>query len=494
MAINLSAFAGVAAQFFDNAGNPLSGGLLYSYNAGTTTPATTFTSQSGTVANSNPIVLDSSGRPASPVWVDGGKLYKFVLRTSTGVLLGTWDNVPGIDDPTVFNNMITVTGVNSLSGTSNPPLTGYATGATYSFVVQNANTGPVTISIDGLGSKNITYAGGVALGAGQLIAGAIASIQYDGSQFQLNSVSSGFNAGNNVGINTPALTANNPSARLAVGGDVTLTQTSGSYTFNCYYSGTNARWEYVTAGAPAAAINWNSNISGGLTFLSTGTTTGAAGSNAPMVARWLVNSSGDLQALTNLIVGGNSSARLFFRTGANTTIAEMGPGSVSGDGNKLGITTVSPGTNIVIGTNATGRIEITDATTLVYHNLWLTSQSGTLGYGTGAGGSVTQSTSKSTSVTLNRPCGRITTSNSSLNYQSLDKSDMAEFVFNNSLITADSVVALSIGGTTPTGGSYRAEAFEVAAGSCKIRLQNLTAGIRSEAVQINFAIIRGATA
>ena len=301
-----------------------------------------------------------------------------------------------------------------------------------------------------------------------------------------------------IGINTPALTANNPSTRLAVAGDVTLVGGARSYVFNAYYSATNARWEYASAGETAAG--WVQTTAGRYVFISTGSTTGAAGSNAPMAERMSVESNGsigftgDVQAKTNLFVGGNALGRQYFRTATNTTIAEIGPGSVTGDGNKLGITTVSPGTNIVIGTNATGRIEITDATTLVYHNLWLTSQSGTLGYGTGAGGSVTQSTSKSTSVTLNRPCGRITTSNSSLNYQSLDKSDMAEFVFNNSLITADSVVALSIGGTTPTGGSYRAEAFEVAAGSCKIRLQNLTAGIRSEAVQINFAIIRGATA
>jgi len=62
MAVNLSPVGGVAAQFFDNNGDPLSGGLLYSYASGTTTPLATYTSSTGLTANTNPIVLDSAGR------------------------------------------------------------------------------------------------------------------------------------------------------------------------------------------------------------------------------------------------------------------------------------------------------------------------------------------------------------------------------------------------------------------------------------------------
>jgi hypothetical protein len=60
--VNFSPFAGAGAQFFDNNGVMLSGGLLYTYAAGTTTPQATYTSISGDVANTNPIVLNSSGR------------------------------------------------------------------------------------------------------------------------------------------------------------------------------------------------------------------------------------------------------------------------------------------------------------------------------------------------------------------------------------------------------------------------------------------------
>jgi hypothetical protein len=97
MAVSLSCFAGVGAQFFDNSGIPLSGGLIYTYEAGTTTPAATYTSASGSTAHPNPIVLDSAGRvPSGEIWLDDSLTYKFILRTSTGVLIATYDNVPGV--------------------------------------------------------------------------------------------------------------------------------------------------------------------------------------------------------------------------------------------------------------------------------------------------------------------------------------------------------------------------------------------------------------
>lgn len=182
--INLSSFAGAGAQFFDNNGVPLVGGLLYVYTAGTTTPATTWTTSSGTVSNTNPVVLDAGGRTPNEIWVNGGVLYKFVLKNSSGVTIGTYDNIPAIDDPTAFNNIITVTGTNTLIGTSTPPNTAYTRGMTLSFVVVNTNTGAVTIDVDGLGAKEITI-GSSPLSGGELVAGRITSLEYDGTRFQV---------------------------------------------------------------------------------------------------------------------------------------------------------------------------------------------------------------------------------------------------------------------------------------------------------------------
>lgn len=90
-------FAGVGQQFFDNNGVPLSGGKLFSYAAGTTTPVPTYTTSTGVTPHANPIILDSAGRVPSggEIWIDTGTAYKFVLKTATDIVIGTYDNVFG---------------------------------------------------------------------------------------------------------------------------------------------------------------------------------------------------------------------------------------------------------------------------------------------------------------------------------------------------------------------------------------------------------------
>jgi microcystin-dependent protein len=95
MAVNLSPI-GNGQQFFDNNGVPLNGGLLYTYQAGSTTLLTNYTDINGSIANSNPIVLDSSGRCTTEIWLTYGLNYKFVLKTSAGTTIGTYDNIYGI--------------------------------------------------------------------------------------------------------------------------------------------------------------------------------------------------------------------------------------------------------------------------------------------------------------------------------------------------------------------------------------------------------------
>ena len=94
----LSPVGGVAAQFFDSNGNPLSGGLIYTYEAGTTTPQATYTTVNGNIQHSNPIQLDAAGRvPTGEIWLVGGEVYKFVLKDANDVLIATYDNIIGIN-------------------------------------------------------------------------------------------------------------------------------------------------------------------------------------------------------------------------------------------------------------------------------------------------------------------------------------------------------------------------------------------------------------
>jgi hypothetical protein len=99
----LSPVGGAAAQFFTDSGVPLTGGKLYSYAAGTTTPQVTYTSSNGVTAHANPIILDSAGRvPGGEIWLISSS-YKFVLNTSTDVLIATYDNIRGFGSTSVTN-------------------------------------------------------------------------------------------------------------------------------------------------------------------------------------------------------------------------------------------------------------------------------------------------------------------------------------------------------------------------------------------------------
>lgn len=79
-------------QFFDANGNPLVGGKLYTYSAGTTSPLATYTDSTGTSANTNPVILDSRGE--ANVWLGAGS-YKMALKDSVGALIWTVDNILG---------------------------------------------------------------------------------------------------------------------------------------------------------------------------------------------------------------------------------------------------------------------------------------------------------------------------------------------------------------------------------------------------------------
>jgi len=82
----------------DNDGLPLVGGQVFWYLAGTSTLYDTYTSNLGTVAQSNPVILNSRGESANPIWLEAGITYKAVLMDSLSNLIRTIDNISGIND------------------------------------------------------------------------------------------------------------------------------------------------------------------------------------------------------------------------------------------------------------------------------------------------------------------------------------------------------------------------------------------------------------
>jgi hypothetical protein len=105
------------------------------------------------------------------------------------------------------------------------------------------------------------------------------------------------------------------------------------------------------------------------------------------------------------------------------------------------------------------------------------------GYTTAAQGAVTQATSKSTAVTLNKSAGRIT-----MDGAALAGNTAVSFTLNNSLLSANDVIILNVG-AVGTAGAYTTYVSSMSAGSAVLTLRNLTSGSLSEAVVLNFALI-----
>ena len=87
-------------QAIDSSGNPLSGGKVYTYAAGTSTPKTTYSDRSLTTPNANPVILDSDGE--ANIYLDGA--YKIVLKDSSDVTLWTEDDVSGYGASGLLND------------------------------------------------------------------------------------------------------------------------------------------------------------------------------------------------------------------------------------------------------------------------------------------------------------------------------------------------------------------------------------------------------
>lgn len=102
----------IKQQFFDDNGDPLAGGKIYSYQAGTTTPQATYTSSTGGTPNANPVVLDAAGRAA--IWLNTDLSYKFLIKTSADASVFNEDNIIGLST----NNSVATASIQDLAVTT----------------------------------------------------------------------------------------------------------------------------------------------------------------------------------------------------------------------------------------------------------------------------------------------------------------------------------------------------------------------------------------
>jgi len=182
-------------QFFANDGTPLVGGKLYTYAAGSTTPLATYTSYAGTVANTNPVILDSRGE--ANVWL-GAAIYKLALYDADNALIWTVDNILGNSNVADF-----------LASAVADQFTGTGSQTVFTLTGSPGSQAALKVSVDGLtfvpnvdytwsGGTTLTFIAAPILGAQILVQYAIA-VQQDSNVYTTLLVSQPVAASNDVG-------------------------------------------------------------------------------------------------------------------------------------------------------------------------------------------------------------------------------------------------------------------------------------------------------
>jgi parallel beta-helix repeat protein len=221
MQVTLSLFAGAGAQFLDNNGSILSGGLVYTYSAGTTTPLATYTNNLGNTAHSNPIVLDSAGRiPGGELWLTSGLGYKFVTKDANNVLIGTYDNVPSSSQPPVSNDASSIYYEQGYVATAGTFIVGITYLITY---VGSTNFQAIGASANQVG----TYFTATGVGSGTGMAQVSRTVQNKLQEFV--SVKDFGAKGDGSHDDTSAIQAAIDSVNVAGGGSVFIPATSSYY-------------------------------------------------------------------------------------------------------------------------------------------------------------------------------------------------------------------------------------------------------------------------
>jgi hypothetical protein len=296
-------------------------------------------------------------------------------------------------------------------------------------------------------------------------------------------------------------TNNSEKMRINSNGLVGIGTTSPQGILDVVGSGTQAARNYIyLQGGNVGGVN--PNHGGGFAFainFSGGNSesnmiwSGSAAGQYFSISRWngtavteqmRIDSSGNVGIGTSspsqkLQVGdGTADTRASFR--ANNAFA-VGIANGSGFAGWIG---GSGTTDVMVFSNSGGteRMRIDSS-----GNVLVTSAAG-LGYGTGSGGTVTQATDKSTAVTLNKPTGKITMNNAAMLTNAI-----VQFQFTNSLLTTSDVLQITQQSGNGSTGNYNVWVYGQNSGNAFIAVKNISAFTLSDALVLNFAIIKGAT-
>ena len=306
---------------------PRNGSGTYTLPAGN--PVVTGTTISSTWANNtlsdigtsltNSIAKDGQTTPTANLPMGGFK------HTSVAVAAATTDYARA--DQVQNGSLVyltSVSGADTITATAAISLASYATGQKFHFVSAGANTGAVTLNVNGIGAKAVTKNGTTALVAGEIASGAACEVIYDGTQFQLVSLTKiGTSANNLVQLNSSAqLPAVDGS--LLTGINTTQIQPISASV------GSNA----LTISASALSLDFRSTTLGSGTVtrvtgtpsnlvISSGSTLGTTNGVQSDIAVLAINNAGTIELAAVNIAGGVDLSE----TGRISTTAEGGAGA-----------------------------------------------------------------------------------------------------------------------------------------------------------------------
>jgi hypothetical protein len=192
--------------------------------ANTVISATVFNALTADLASglTNCITKDGQSTPTANIPMGSNK----ITGLANGTLIGDAANLGQVQSTVA--KLISITGTDTVLGTMSPTLTAYAAGQLFYFVAGGANTGAVTLNVDGLGAKAITRDGSTALAAGDINSGEIVVVIYDGTRFQMINAANSF--GNTTINGTLTVTGNtglqanvSVTSALSVGGTFAVT-------------------------------------------------------------------------------------------------------------------------------------------------------------------------------------------------------------------------------------------------------------------------------
>ena len=200
------------------------------------------------------------------------------------------------------------------------------------------------------------------------------------------------------------------------------------------------------------------------------------GTSSPSFPLTVVTSSSALGIAINGRSSDNLGSLYFYANNASTQHA-----TITASATEFRLSSVPAAAVQTFYTNGSERMRIDSS-----GNVLVTNVAG-LGYGTGSGGTVTQATSKTTGVTLNKPTGQIT-----MNNAALAANTTVRFLVTNSIASVTDCIMVTIRDGV-TAGAYLAWVDGTANGSFTMAVRNITAGSLSDAVVLNFSVIKGAT-